>query len=111
MIQGYFNDTGPVLVKQHYNDIVMDAMASEITTLTIVYLTVYSGVDQRKYQTSAPLAFMGGIHRSPMNFPHKWLVTRKMFPFDDVIMNPKYYRQMIHINPLQSHKIITTNKS
>ena len=41
---------------------------------------------QRKYQSSASLAFVRGIHRRPVNSPHKWPVTRKMFPFDDVIM-------------------------
>ena len=61
----------------------MSAMASQITSLTIVYSTVYSGADQR----SASLAFVRGIHRSPVNSPHKGPVTRKMFPFDDVIMS------------------------
>ena len=42
--------------------------------------------DQRKHQSSASLAFVWGIHRRPVNSPHKWTVTRKMFPFDDVIM-------------------------
>ena len=42
--------------------------------------------DQRKHQSSASLAFVQGIHRGPVNSPHKWPVTRKMFPFDDVIM-------------------------
>ena len=41
---------------------------------------------QRKHQSSASLAFVRGIHWGPVNFPHKWPVTRKMFPFDDVIM-------------------------
>ena len=57
-------------------------VASQITSLTIVYSAVYSDADQRKYQSSASLAFVWG----PVNSPHKWLVTRKMFPFDDVIM-------------------------
>ena len=35
---------------------------------------------------SASLAFVRGIHRGPVNSPHKWPVTRKMPPFDDVIM-------------------------
>ena len=48
--------------------------------------TDYSGADQRKHQSSTSLAFMRGIHRSPVNSPHKRPVTRKMFPFDDVIM-------------------------
>ena len=64
----------------------MSAMASQITSLTIVYSTVYSGADQRKHQSSASLAFVRGIHRGPVNSPHKGRVTWKMFPFDDVIM-------------------------
>ena len=64
----------------------MGPMASQITSLTIVYSTVYSGADQRKHQSSASLAFVRGIHRGPVNYPHKWPVARKMFPFDDVIM-------------------------
>ena len=62
----------------------MGAMAYQITSLTIVYSTVYSGTDKRKHQSSASLAFVWGIHRWPVN--SQWLVTRKMFPFDDVIM-------------------------
>ena len=54
----------------------------QITSLTIVYSTVYSDADQRNHQSSASLAFVRGIHREPMNSPHKWPVTRKMFPFD-----------------------------
>ena len=65
----------------------MDTIASQITSLTIVYSTVYSDADQRKHQSSAPLAFSRGIHRGPVNSPHKWPVTLKMFPFDDVIMD------------------------
>ena len=61
-------------------------IASQITSLTIVYSTVYSDADQRIHQSSASLAFVRGIHRGPVNSPHKWPVTRKMFPFDDVIM-------------------------
>ena len=50
-------------------------------------LSVYSDADQRKHQSSASLAFVRGIHRGPVNAPHKWPVTRKIFPFDDVIMH------------------------
>ena len=64
----------------------MDTVASEITSLTIVYSSIYSDADQRKHQSSASLAFVWGIHRWPVNSPHKWSVTRKMFQFDDVIM-------------------------
>ena len=64
----------------------MGARASQITGLAIVYSTVYSDADQRKHQSSASLAFVRGIHRGPLNSPHKWPVTRKMLPFDDIIM-------------------------
>ena len=71
----------------HYGDVIMSTMASQITSITIVYSTVYSCTDQRKHQSSASLAFVRGIHRWPVNSPHKRPVTRKMFPFDDVIMD------------------------
>ena len=45
---------------------------------TTVYLTLISGADQIKHQSSASLAFVQGIHRWPVNSPHKWPVTRKM---------------------------------
>ena len=88
----------------------MGAIGSQITSLTIVYSTVYSGADQSKHQSSASLAFVWGIHRGPVNSPHKWPVTRKMFPFDDVIMQisdvskkaPGQIETMLH-----SHKCTT----
>ena len=64
----------------------MGAIVSQITSLTIVFSTVYLDTDQRKHQRSASLAFGRKIHRRPVNSPHEWPVTRKMFPFDDVIM-------------------------
>ena len=70
----------------------MGTMASKMTSLTIVYSAVYSSADQRKHQSSASLAFVRGIHRRPVNSPHKWPVTRKMFPFHDVIMVPNTTR-------------------
>ena len=70
----------------HYIDVIMGAMASQITSLASVYSIVYSGSDQREHQSSASLAFVWGIHRCPLNSQHKWPVTRKIFPFDDVIM-------------------------
>ena len=73
--------------KRHYSDVIMGAIASQITSLTIVYSTVYSDGDQRKHQSSASLAFVWGIHCWPVNSPHKWPVTQKMFPFDDVIVD------------------------
>ena len=51
------------LTQLHYGDVMMGAMASQITSLTIVYSTVYSGIDHREHQSSASLAFVRGIHR------------------------------------------------
>ena len=70
----------------HDIDVIMVTLASQITSLTIVYSIGYSSADQRKHQSSASLAFVWGIHRWPVNSPHKGPVTQKMFPFDDVIM-------------------------
>ena len=60
----------------------MGAVAYQITSFTIVYSTVYFDADQRKDQSFAPQVFVQG----PVNSPHRSPVTRKMFPFDDVIM-------------------------
>ena len=65
----------------------MGSMGSKITSRTIVYSAVYSGADQRKHHSSVSLAFVRGINRGPVNSLHKGPVTRKMFPFDDVIMS------------------------
>ena len=87
-----------VIMNDHYNDVIMIAMAYQITSLTIVYSIVYSGTDKRKHQSSASLAFMRGIHRWPMNSPHKGPVPRKMFPFDDAIKHD--HVRMIGKTPL-----------
>ena len=76
----------------HYGDVIMGAITSQITSLMIVYSTVYSDADQRKHQSAASLAFVRRIHRGPVNSPRKCPVTRKMFPFDDDIMDKKCYR-------------------
>ena len=66
----------------HYDDVIMRTLTSQTTSLTIVYSNVSSGADHRKHQSSASLPFVRGIHRSPVNSPHKGPVTWKMFPFD-----------------------------
>ena len=68
----------------HYSDVIM--MASQITTPSMICWTGCSGADQRKHQSSASLALVRGIHRWWENYQHKGPVTRKIFPFDDVIM-------------------------
>ena len=49
-----------IMILIHYSDFKMGAMASQITSLTIVYSRVYSGADQRKHQSSASLTFVTG---------------------------------------------------
>ena len=68
----------------------MSTMAAQITGVSLVYSAICSVADQWKYQSSTSLAFMRGIHRSPVDSPHKGPVTRKMFPFDDIIMIPSW---------------------
>ena len=75
-------------------------MASRITSFTIVYSTVYSGAAQRKHQSSASLASVRGIHRWPVNYPHKGPVTRKMFQFASCIF------RLDHSNPWDVTEII-----
>ena len=82
----------------HYGDVIMGTMASQITRLTIVYSTVYSGADQRKHQSSASLAFLRWIHLGPVNSPHKWPVTRNMFLFDDIIMSRPVMTEFMDVN-------------
>ena len=94
----------------HYSDVIMGAMASQITSPTIVYSTVYSG--QRKHQSSASLAFVRGIHRWTVNFPYKGPATRNMFPFDDVIMGDLPRRSAHKMPPSQiAHRSRTVIRS
>ena len=76
-----------------------------------VYSTVYSDADQRKHQSSALLAFVWGIHRGPVNSPHKWPVTRKMFPFDYVIMDKSFIwiiniNTFLHLTMIKSRRVL-----
>ena len=78
--------TSMTISSSHYSDVIMGAMASQITSVSIVYAIICSDTNQRKHQSSASLAFVRGIHRGPVNSRHQRPVTRKMSPFDDVIM-------------------------
>ena len=62
----------------HYIDVIMSAAASQITGISIIYSILCSGADQIKHQSSASLAFVRGIHRWPVDSPHKEPVTRKI---------------------------------
>ena len=70
-------------------------IAPDSNPVTSYHSTVHSSTDQRKHQSFASLAFVWGIHRWPVNSPHKWPVTRKMFPFDDVIMCEVFHLRIL----------------
>ena len=70
----------------HYSDIMMSAMASQITSVSIVCSTVCLGAQQRKHQSSVSLAFVRGIHWWLVDSPHKGPVTRNIFPVADVFL-------------------------
>ena len=91
----------------------MSEMASQITSITIVCSTIYSGADKRKYIISASLAFLWGIYRWPVNSPHKRPVTRKIFPFDDVIIHHisskavlVHWRQSFYLSAIYTTKAV-----
>ena len=88
---------------RHCSDVITSTMASQITGLTIVYSTAYSGVDQRKHQRSASLAFVRGIHRWPVNSPHRGPVTRKIFPYYDAIVAKLRWHRLLKSSPTQWH--------
>ena len=73
----------PIRGLYHYSDVIMKAIVFQITGVSIVC----SGAYQRKHKSCTSLAFVRGIHRWPVNSPHKGPVTWKIFPFDDVIMS------------------------
>ena len=81
------SNSNPMMGVLHYNDVIIGTIASQITSLTIVFSTAYSDADLRKPQSFASLASVRGVPRGPVNSAHKYPVTQKMFPFDDVIMD------------------------
>ena len=94
----------------HYSGAVISTMAYQITSLTIIYATVDLSADQRKHQSSASLAFVWGIHRSPVNSPHKGPVIRKTFPFDDVIIFIKHFTGACYYISMQGLKLNNDSK-
>ena len=82
----YFGTKGFYPYPPHYNDVIMGEIASQITSLTIVFSTVYSDADKKNPSQLRVTGLCAGNSPGPVNSPHKWPVTRKMFPFSDVIM-------------------------
>ena len=95
----------------------MSAIASQITRISIVCSTVYSGADQREHQSHASLAFVSGIHWWPVDSPHKRPVTQKMFPFDyvpvlysssSILVFPQWFHTM---NTMANEKLVIKSHS
>ena len=87
---------------KQYNDVIMSALASKWPAPQLFTQSFIQGTDQRKHQSSASPAFVWGIHRWSVNSPHKRPVTRKMFPFADVIMK-KGRREQANKHPMRSY--------
>ena len=77
----------------------MSAMASQITSVSIVCWIVSSGAGQRIHQSSLSLTIVRRNHCWPMDSTHKGPVKRKIFPFDDVIMQCSYLRSHFWVTP------------
>ena len=74
------------IVYYHYSAVIMGTMASQITSLTIVYSTVNSAPIKENIKAPHHWPSWGEFTGWPVNSPHKGPVTRKMLPFHDVIM-------------------------
>ena len=99
-----------LLLADHYSDIILSAMVYQITSLTIVYSTIYSGTNQ----SSVSLAFVQGIHRWSLNSLHKGPVTQRRLLFDDVIMTSSWSTWVLQrssdaIQPVWHQAITWTN--
>ena len=93
---------------KHYGDDIMSAMASQITGVSIVCSTIWSGADQRKHQSSMSLAFARGIHQWSVDSPHKVPVTRKVLLFDDISMIPALALEGLIGLSLEIHTVLKT---
>ena len=85
----------------HYNDVIMSAMASQITSLAIVYPTIYTGADKKKTSKLRVTGLSAGNSPVTGKFPAQWPATLKIFPFDDVIMC--YHQWSLWWNAVTQH--------
>ena len=95
-------------LKKKYNDVIASAMASQITGVSIVCSTV---VFRRRSMNTSKLRVIGlCAGNSPMTgeFPAQKTVTRKMFPFDDVIVI--LYRQQLDVNGVATVHMMTLGR-
>ena len=96
--------TLPGVILFHYGDVIMGAIASQITSLTIAYSNVYSDADQRKHQSSASLAFVWGIHQWP-----RWIPLTNSQRKIMRISNRDQMHQGRHQQPINTHFTICSS--
>ena len=87
------SDSNPA---SHYSGVIMGGVASQVTGVSIICSPVCLGADQRIHQSTVWWAVEKGIHRWPVDSPPKGPVTRKMVPFDDVIMYKEQLESMFY---------------
>ena len=94
-------------VKYHYNDVIMSAVASQITSLTIVYPTVYSGADQRENQISALLALCAGNSPVTGEFP-----TQRASNAENASIWRRHHDSWSHyaLNTRRDNNVVITSK-
>ena len=98
------------LINSYYNNVIISAKAPQISGLMVIFSTVYSDADQRKYQSSASLAFVRGIHRWPVYDPQKKASNAEKFPFDDVIMIHSWFMNMAQWFQTKNDDQLTSTK-
>ena len=86
--------------KGHYNDVIMTTIASQITSLAVVYSTAYLDADQRKHQSSASLAFVWGIHRS------RWIPAQKASYAENVSIWWRHHVNICNANRVRATALI-----
>ena len=106
------DETATILWKSQvrYSDVIMSAMASQITSVSIIRSAVCPGANQRKHQSSAPLAIVRGIHRWAVNSPHKRPVTRKIVSIwwchYEIVSSMRKWRYICWWSGVGKHQII-----
>ena len=90
-------------LQNHYSDIIMTTIASQNHQPHHCLLNRLFG---RRSKKASKLRVTGlCVGNSPVNSPHKWPVTRKMFPFDDVIMMIWYSPQSYQLTTWRSKAV------
>ena len=100
-----WNQELPHWQSRHYSDVIMSTMASQITSLTVVYSTMYLRRRSNKTSKFRVTSLCEGNSQVTGEFPaHKGPVARKMFPFDDASWYPVVAQDLA--SHLEWHQLI-----